>query len=220
MMFSRLILAHLLGDFVLQTRWLVVRKRSPGGLAMHVGIVGVAMLLVAWDRLAVWWPWLLAILAAHAVTDWTKIHLEARLKLPPIVPFLADQAVHVLIIAAVAALAGASGLEMAWNETDPGWWIASAYIAATFGLSIALPLWLDPSSVMQRPLVARVTIIFTSAVVLTLAWLGWPILIPLVGLVLYQVAARPLARSPLTKTFGIEFWSAVVMAATLGWGLV
>ena len=52
-MFYRLVLAHLLGDFVLQTRWLVVRKHTPVGLAAHVGLVGLAMLAVAWDRLAV-----------------------------------------------------------------------------------------------------------------------------------------------------------------------
>lgn len=216
-MFARLIFAHLLGDFVLQTRWMVRRKDTPAGLAIHVSIVGLSMLLVAWDRLAAWWPWLLVILLVHAVTDWAKIRLEPHLGLPPIVPFLADQVVHVVTIAAVVIVAGAQGL--AWSEGQSLWWVANAYLAATFALSIALPLWLDPPSLMQRPPVARLTLIATSALVLTLAWRDWPILIPLVGLVLYEVVARRLSRSTVTKTFGVEFWSAVVLAATLGWGL-
>ena len=90
-MFYRLILAHLVGDFVLQTRGLVVRKRTPSGLAIHVILVGLAMLPMAWDRLAVWWPWLLVILAAHGAIDWAKICLEPHLRLRPILPFLVDQ---------------------------------------------------------------------------------------------------------------------------------
>jgi hypothetical protein len=218
-MFYRLILAHLIGDFVLQTRWLVLRKRTPSGLAVHVGIVGLAMLPVTWDRLANWWPWLLVILVVHAAADWAKIQLEPHLHLPPIVPFLVDQAVHVLTIAAVVALADPNGLGLDWNAAEPVWWIASVYLIATFAISIALPLWLDPPSLMRRPLVARLTIIIASALALTLAWLGWPILIPVVGLILYEIVARRLGRNPVTKTFPVEFWSAVVVAASLGWGL-
>jgi hypothetical protein len=219
-MFYRLILAHLVGDFVLQTRWLVARKRSARGLAIHVGLVGLAMLPVAWDRIGTWWPWLLAILAVHGATDWVKVHLESRLlRLPPILPFLVDQAVHVLIILAVSALAEPGGLGLAWPGRELVWWIASVYLVGTFALSIALPLWLDPPSVMRRPLAARLTTMIASALVMTLAWRGLPLLIPVVGLSLYLGVGRRLAQNPGTATFGIEFWSAVVVAASLGWGL-
>lgn len=218
-MFARLILAHLVGDFVLQTRWMVVRKRTPAGLAIHIGLVGLTMVLAAWDRLGVWWPWLLAILVVHGATDWAKVRLEPRLRVPPILPFLVDQMVHVLTIAAVVALAEAAGLGLARSEMEPVWWVASVYLIATFALSIALPLWLDPSSLMRRPPAARLTIIVASALVLTLAWRGWPILIPVVGLAIYQAAARRLVRTPATQTYAIEFWSAVVVAASLGWAL-
>lgn len=218
-MFYRLILAHLLGDFVLQTRWMVVRKRAPAGLAVHLGIVGLVMVAVAWDRLGEWWPWLLLILALHGATDWAKIRMESHLRLPPILPFLADQAVHVLTIAAVVALADPNGLGLAPGETEPVWWIACVFLTATFALSIALPLWLDPPSLMQRPPVARLTIIAASALALTLAWRGWLILIPVVGVLLYVGVARRLGQTTITKTFPIEFWGAVVVGASLGWGL-
>jgi hypothetical protein len=218
--FYRLILAHLLADFVLQTRWMVTRKRTVSGLAIHIGIVGLSMVLVMWDQLVAWWPWLLVILAVHAATDWTKLRLEPHLHLPPIVPFLLDQVVHVLTIALVVAVANPNGLSLVPSESDSLWWIASVYLIATFALSIALTLWLDPSSLMQRPPVARLTIIVAAALALTLAWRGWPILIPVVGLVLYEIVARRLGRKQVTKTFPIEFWSAVVVATSLGWVLV
>jgi hypothetical protein len=218
-MFHHLLLAHLVADFVLQTRWLVLRKRTAAGLAIHVALVGLALLPVTWNRLGRWWPWLLVIVAAHAVTDRAKISLEPRLHLPPIVPFLADQAVHLLTLWAVATLAEPQGAGLAWPGAAAGWWIASVYLIGTFGLSIALPLWLDPPSVMRRPLAARLTTMIASALAITLAWRGLPLLIPAVGLGLYLGLGRRQARDPGTATFGIEFWSAMVMAASLGWGL-
>jgi hypothetical protein len=216
-MFYRLMAAHLAADFVFQTRWLVRRKHTPGGMALHIAILAMAIAAVAADRLAVWWPWLLVVVATHAAIDWAKVRLQPQLRLPPIVPFLADQAAHILSIVAVIALADLNGLRI--GEAEPLWWIICVFLAATFGLSIALPLWLDPPNLMQRPAVARLTLIAASALVLTLAWRGWPILIPVVGLGLYEGVARPLARRPTTETLPIEFWSAAVLAAILGWGL-
>jgi len=218
-MFYRLILAHLVGDFVLQNRWLVLRKRTLHGLSMHVGMVGLAMAVVAGDHLGQWWPWLLVILIVHGATDWAKVHLEPRLRLPPILPFLVDQVVHVLSIAAVVTLAETNGAGLAWNEGEPVWWIASVYLVATFALSIALPLWLDPASLMRRTLAPRLVLIVASALVLTLAWRGLPMLIPVVGFGLYQGVASRLARTSVTATFATEFLSALMVASCLGWWL-
>jgi len=218
-MFYRLILAHLIGDFVLQNRWLVKRKHTPLGLAIHVGLVGLAMLPVTWGQLDRWWPWLCVILLVHALTDWGKIQLAPRLGWPPILPFLIDQLVHFTTLAGVVVLAQGGTFSLDGSAVEPFWWIASAYLVATYLVSIALPLWLDPPSLMHRPLKSRVTLILISALVLTLAWRGLPLLIPMVGVALYQAVARHLARNPVTETFAVEFWSAVVLAACLGWSL-
>jgi len=219
-MFYRLILAHLVGDFVLQNGWLVRRKRTPAGLALHVGLVGLAMLPVVWGQIETWWPGMLLILAVHAAADWSKIRMEPRLSLPPILPFLIDQAVHGLTIAAVVVLLERDGASLAGTPADPIWWIASVYLMATYALSIALPLWLDPPSLMRRSPTPRLVLIGASALVLTLAWRGLPLLIPVVGLGLYQAVARRVARNPLTPSFAIEFLAALVLAASLGWGLL
>jgi hypothetical protein len=91
---------------------------------------------------------------------------------------------------------------------------------ATFGLSIALPLWLDPPSLMRRPVAPRLTMIAASALVLTLAWQGLPMLIPVVGLGLYQGVARRMSRQPVMATFAAEFLCALMVAASLGWGVL
>ena len=215
-MFHRLLLAHLVADFVLQNRWLVRRKHTPGGLATHAAVVALAMFPVGWGDLATWWPGLLFITVAHAAIDWAKIRLTPYLRLPPILPFLVDQVAHLLTIAAVAALVeGGQGL--AGPQVEPGWWIASIYLIATFALSIALPLWLDPASLMRRPPAARLLLIVASALVLTLAWSGYPLWIPVAGLAFYQLAARRQSRNPASPTFAVEFWTAMLVAASLGW---
>ena len=219
-MFYRLMLAHLVGDFVLQNRWLVVRKRTPGGLALHIGLVGLAMVPVSWEWWGEWWPWLLVILTVHAVTDWAKVRLEQRLRVAPIVPFVVDQVVHVLTIAAVVVVAEPTGAGTALRQAEPAWVVGSVYLMATFGLSIALPLWLDPPSLMRRPVAPRLTMIAASALVLTLAWQGLPMLIPVVGLGLYQGVARRMSRQPVMATFAAEFLCALMVAASLGWGVL
>jgi hypothetical protein len=218
-MFYRLVLAHLVGDFVLQNHWLVKRKRNLDGLLIHVSLVGLAMLPAVWDRLGRWWPWVLLLLIVHGVSDWAKIRIEPRVPVPPIIPFIVDQVVHVLSIAAAVTLAEAGEIGAAWSQTEPIWWIASVYLMATFALSIALPLWLDPPSLMRRTVTPRLLVILSSAVVLTLAWRGLPMLIPVVGLGLYQAGARRLERRPAMTTFAAEFLSALVVAACLGWWL-
>lgn len=212
-MLAALILAHLLGDFVLQTRWLVDRKNTAAGLAIHAGLVGVAMAVTAWDRLAVWWPWLLVVMVTHGLIDWAKVRLAGHVPWPPIVLFLADQAAHGLVIAAVVALAAGG---RPWGDAAPAWWIAIAYILATGALSIALPLWLDPAGFAHRPPAARATIIVAAAVALTLAWRGLAVLVPLVGLGLYLGIARRLPPLKPVPTFGVEFWTAMVVAVSLG----
>jgi len=120
----------------------------------------------------------------------------------------------------VAAVAEPASLSLTAVPLDSFvWWVGSVYIIATYALSIALPLWLDPPSLMRRPLASRMALIGGSAVVLTLAWRGLPVLIPLVGLALYQWVARRFGRNELTPTYPIEFLSAMVVAASLGSGL-
>jgi len=153
-------------------------------------------------------------------TPVSSIHREAYSRLLARLGFPEGETQIIDGMQQVVAVAEPVSLGRALGGGEPGWWIGSVYLVATFVLSIALPMWLDPPSLMRRPLAPRLTMIMASALVLTLAWQGLPMLIPVVGLGLYQGVARRMSRQPVTATFAAEFLCALVVAASLGWGVL
>ncbi|SFT48358.1 Protein of unknown function [Algoriphagus locisalis] len=100
----KLILAHLIGDFLLQpTSWVKEkekRKAASPKLYLHVLIHGVLVLLLLWDFTH--WPMALAITLAHLGIDLIKLY--AQKPKTKTTWFIADQALHlasILIIWAV-----------------------------------------------------------------------------------------------------------------------
>jgi hypothetical protein len=106
--FKILLLAHLLGDFPLQTnRVFRMKLSSHRGLAIHVGIhLIVAYILVqdSWQYVGM----LLFLGVTHYLTDWTKVKLQP-VGSPQFKGYLVDQLVHFIII----------GLIAWWNPTLP-----------------------------------------------------------------------------------------------------
>jgi len=111
--FAALLLAHMLADFVFQTRYIVENKHRLPVLVLHGAIV-LALAQAALGRVDSWE--LVALAALHVATDWLKV----RLAPPGLAAFLADQAAHLAAIAALGVLrpdlwagglwAGAAGL--------------------------------------------------------------------------------------------------------------
>jgi hypothetical protein len=124
--FAALLLAHVLADYVLQTRWIVVSKRGPG-FAVHIGLVFVtALLCLGQVSLPV-----LAVTAAHLAIDATKtLLMPSRLW-----SYLADQALHLMSIAMVAALFPEAWAIGVWADMAPAW--IPAAIAGLAGLIFA-----------------------------------------------------------------------------------
>lgn len=94
----KLILAHLIGDFLLQpSSWIKEkekRKASSGRLYIHVLIHGTLVLLLLWDLSL--WPIILAITIAHLLVDLTKLYSQKPKNKTSW--FIADQALHLLSI--------------------------------------------------------------------------------------------------------------------------
>lgn len=109
-----LIAAHLLGDFTLQTGWIVRHKKNPLVLLLHVAIVTAAtgLLLGQWNHPLVW-----LVAGAHLAIDLAKTWL-----LPDnLGSFMLDQLLHVAVLVAGAWI---------WETTAAeGWWFSQ---------------WLDP----------------------------------------------------------------------------
>ncbi|MCR4438597.1 MAG: DUF3307 domain-containing protein [bacterium] len=105
-----LLLAHVVGDFVLQTdRVFSYKLTRRWGVLLHVGICAVAMVAVLLPFLGHWRPWALIILltAWHLLLDWFKGELRRRRGLETLWMFLGDQTLHIVgIVAAVVALCG------------------------------------------------------------------------------------------------------------------
>lgn len=115
-LFTALLCAHVMADFLFQTAWIAERKqaRHPGALLLHIVIV-LALSIIA---LGTWHPALVALALAHLAID------LAKTLAPPdrLWPFLADQAAHLLTLVAVAVLVPdlwATGL---WTGHD---WVIS-----------------------------------------------------------------------------------------------
>jgi len=94
--FAALLIAHILADFVLQTRWMVLHKRRPGVLLLHSALVLAAAQAVTGQPAA---PGLLGLAAAHLLIDAVKLRLP-----PGLGAFLGDQAAHLATLALAAVL--------------------------------------------------------------------------------------------------------------------
>lgn len=103
-LFIKLVLAHLIGDFILQPdSWVKAkeaRKLKAWQLYAHILIHAVLIILLVWD--AYFWPWALLIAGTHLAIDVVKISLQ-REKTKRLLFFL-DQLLHLIVLYGVACL--------------------------------------------------------------------------------------------------------------------
>jgi hypothetical protein len=98
----KLLIAHVLGDFVLQPdRW-VERKKKKKHRSIHFylhGLVHLVSLLILLEFKLSYWLSIVIIVMSHLVIDLIKLNLDKRIN--PRLLFAADQLLHLLIIALV-----------------------------------------------------------------------------------------------------------------------
>ena len=100
-----MILAHLVGDYVLQWDKLAAWKsRELKGVLAHCSIVFLVTLLFALPFDRYWWQGVLFISAAHLFID--AIQLYVKLPVPALARFLLDQLAHFTVIFAALAIGG------------------------------------------------------------------------------------------------------------------
>ncbi len=95
--FIALLLGHVLGDFVVQTRAMVENKTRARMFLLH-GVMVLIMTMAATGQIARWE--LLALAAAHMAIDAVKTYLAPH----NIAAFLADQGAHLITLIATATL--------------------------------------------------------------------------------------------------------------------
>ena len=99
-LFFVLLLAHLVGDFLLQTDSLCAKKRERrfrcGFLYVHAAIIAGLSLIAFWDFS--FWLWALAIGVTHLIIDGIKAYVRKD----SVWLFISDQILHIVILAVVA----------------------------------------------------------------------------------------------------------------------
>lgn len=101
-LFLKLLLAHIVGDFVLQTKSLVTKRgENVLYLLLHTLIHTVLLFIVFLPEIGQFWIAAVSIGIAHLAIDSLKIWAEKVWPHKPITLFLVDQAVHASIIIAV-----------------------------------------------------------------------------------------------------------------------
>jgi hypothetical protein len=134
------IFAHLLGDFVLQTKGMVRHKQRLKArswlLYLHCAIHGVLVYLFA----PAWKLWMLPLLVmvTHFIIDLWKLYRPEKA-----VYFIVDQALHLLVLFGLWCwlAAPASWIPLNWKalmQSQAGWAIAAGYLVVTFPLSMLL----------------------------------------------------------------------------------
>lgn len=110
-MIIAMLLAHLVGDFILQWDALAASKsREIKGVALHGSIVTLVTVLFALPFDVAWWPWAAGIGLIHTLIDggwlWINRHWQIRSGRYPIVRLLIDQLLHLSVIALALIASG------------------------------------------------------------------------------------------------------------------
>ena len=139
--FAYLLLAHLLGDFILQPKSWVAGKeakkiRSPV-LYAHVLIHGALVLFFLRS-----WPMALTIALSHGMIDLLKLYSQSELTRRAWFGY--DQALHVLVIAVITAVETGTGLDALRS------WISGNIVAIT-----GVVLLTTPASMAIRTFISR-----------------------------------------------------------------
>lgn len=138
MLFTKLLLAHLLGDFVFQpSRWLIQKeslKIRSSFLYIHILIHFLLILVLLWDLN--YWKIALVISVTHYFIDLAKLYSEPLFK-NKTVPFFIDQFLH------LAVLYVCSFYNSLWPTSvsllaEINWPLLTAFVFVTFPSAIIM----------------------------------------------------------------------------------
>ena len=138
MIFTKLLLAHLIGDFVLQpTKWVIHKEankiRSPY-LYLHTLIHFLLIMVLFWD----WHIWKIALVVAlsHYIIDLAKLYAGPKFKNQSI-PFFIDQLLHLLVIYGCTFYPNLESVTLGFVE-NINWPLITAFVFVTYPAAIIM----------------------------------------------------------------------------------
>lgn len=103
-----LMVAHLVGDFLLQNHWMQAKSKNSLVCSVHVAAYSLPFWFLAWRGMIPAWA-VGAILAEHWIQDrfglhlrWMKFYRQSPPELWPVGPLCIDQAMHMAFVGAIA----------------------------------------------------------------------------------------------------------------------
>lgn len=140
-LFYPLLVAHLVGDFALQTDGMIAAKKKYGviGVIPHVSVIAILTLAALTPIFAQAWLYALFIIGTHLFIDASKIKLDSQVKSRWVshALFLLDQLLHISILWGVATVAGRGGVPAPFPDiSDSAWGGITLLVGAAFVLGI------------------------------------------------------------------------------------
>lgn len=139
---AALLMAHLAGDFVFQSDAMAKNKRRMNPLLNHAATHA----LLAYVAVGCWAGWgiPLAVFVGHAAVDYVKARAPRSQRV-----FWVDQAVHLVVLVAIAFGAAVAKYESAWvNFFDRDWTSLCLLVAGAIlcvrVLAIVIGFWVEP----------------------------------------------------------------------------
>jgi hypothetical protein len=146
LIFIKLVLAHLIGDFVLQpTRWVLHKqsnKITSKFLYVHVLLHFALYMLFLWDLSL--WKIALVVTVAHFGIDVLKLYTNTLFKNKSI-PFFIDQLLHILVIYSCAFYADLYEHTLSLFE-NLDWYLVTAIVFVTYPAAIIMGMILEGMS--------------------------------------------------------------------------
>lgn len=138
--FAALLFAHVLADFVFQTKWIAENKLRPQVLLLH-GLIVLLLAAAATGRIDAWQIGVLALV--HIAIDWAK----GTFAPDGLTGFVADQTAHLVTLGALSVLVPSLFAEGLWSDLTflPALMtLAAGLILATRAGGFAVGLLMQP----------------------------------------------------------------------------
>lgn len=143
-LFLKLLLAHLLGDFVFQpTSWVADKKQNRIGspfLYLHIAVHSL-FLAIALQFNTKYWLGFLCIIISHYLVDWIKLELQGKWKEGYL--FFADQVMHIAILLTVAGLYADIPVDWSFLYSPEYMLLLCAIIMVTYAASVCMRVIMD-----------------------------------------------------------------------------
>ncbi|NJB71991.1 hypothetical protein GGR42_002482 [Saonia flava] len=146
LLFTKLLLAHLIGDFLLQPmKWVIHKEANKAGskyLYFHIVIHFTLTMLLVWD--VNFWKQALLIMVLHYFIDIAKLYIAPLFKNKSL-PFFIDQILHLLVLYCIAFYGNVieNSIDLI-NQID--WFLITAIVFVSFPTAIIMGKLLESMS--------------------------------------------------------------------------